>query len=74
MVHRAQGSESDEVMFNPGPDSLVGTRELLYTAVARAPRSLSAMANEPTLETALESRTTRATGLSDRLASNAFSR
>ncbi len=35
-VHRAQGSEHDEVAFVPGPaDSAVLTRELFYTATRR---------------------------------------
>ena len=38
-VHRAQGSEYEEVAVVPGPaDSRVVTRELLYTAVTRARR------------------------------------
>ena len=67
-VHRAQGSEYDEVVFIPGEaDSRVNTRELLYTAVTRARRSVTVRADEATVAAAIRRTTSRATGLPMRL-------
>ncbi len=67
-VHRAQGSEYDEVVFIPGEaDSPVNTRELLYTAVTRARRRVTVRADESTVAAAIRRRTARATGLPERL-------
>ncbi|MCY3819285.1 MAG: exodeoxyribonuclease V subunit alpha [Gammaproteobacteria bacterium] len=67
-VHRAQGSEYDEVVFIPGDaDSRVNTRELLYTAVTRARNRVTVRADEDTVSAAIRRRTARATGLPGRL-------
>ena len=67
-VHRAQGSEYDEVVFIPGEaDSRVNTRELLYTAVTRARRSVTVRADEAAVAAAIRRTTSRATGLPGRL-------
>ena len=67
-VHRAQGSEYDEVVFIPGDtDSRVNTRELLYTAVTRARSKVTVRADEGTVSAAIRRTTARATGLPDRL-------
>ena len=67
-VHRAQGSEYDDVVFIPGDaDSRVNTRELLYTAVTRARNKVTVCADEGTVTTAIGRRTARATGLPERL-------
>ena len=67
-VHRAQGSEYDEVVFIPGEaDSPVNTRELLYTAVTRARDKVTVRANEGTVAAAIARTTIRATGLPQRL-------
>ena len=67
-VHRAQGSEYDEVVFIPGDaDSRVNTRELLYTAVTRARNKVTVYANESAVAAAIHRTTSRATGLPDRL-------
>ena len=67
-VHRAQGSEYDEVVFVPGdPESRVNTRELLYTAVTRARNKVTVRADEDTIAAALLRTTARATGLPQRL-------
>ena len=67
-VHRAQGSEYDEVVFIPGEaDSPVNTRELLYTAVTRARQRVTVRADEGTVAAAIRRRTARATGLPERL-------
>ncbi|MCY4013059.1 MAG: exodeoxyribonuclease V subunit alpha [Gammaproteobacteria bacterium] len=67
-VHRAQGSEYDEVLFVPGrAESPVCTRELFYTAVTRARERVTVLAQEPAVEAAVERVTTRASGLGTRL-------
>ena len=68
-VHRAQGSEYDEVAVAPGPaDSRVATRELLYTAVTRARRRMVVYGAEDSIAAAVERPTTRSSGLRDALA------
>ena len=68
-VHRAQGSEYNEVMFIPGdPESRVSTRELFYTAVTRARHKVTVLADADAVRTAVQHTTSRATGLADRLA------
>ena len=67
-VHRAQGSEYDEVLFVPGDaESPVCTRELFYTAVTRARRKVTVLAQELSIQSAVERVTTRASGLGTRL-------
>ena len=67
-VHRAQGSEYDEVLFAPGDAaSRVCTRELFYTAVTRAKRRVALLAQEQAVRAAVERVTTRASGLGTRL-------
>lgn len=67
-VHRAQGSEYDEVLFVPGDAaSQVCTRELFYTAVTRAKRRVTVLAQEQGVRAAVERVTTRASGLGTRL-------
>ena len=69
-VHRAQGSEYDEVAIVPGPaDSRVVTRELLYTAVTRARRRVVVYGDETGVTAAVERPSTRSSGLRDALAS-----
>ena len=68
-VHRAQGSEYDEVAIVPGPaDSRVVTRELLYTAVTRARRRVVVYGDEAGVTAAVERPSTRSSGLRDALA------
>ena len=67
-VHRAQGSEYDEVAVAPGPaDSRVATRELLYTAVTRARRRVVVYGSEESVAAAVERPTERSSGLRDAL-------
>ena len=71
-VHRAQGSEYDEVVFIPGEaESRVSTKALFYTAVTRARHKVTVLADEAAVSAALSRTTTRATGLSDRLGARA---
>ena len=68
-VHRAQGSEYDEVVFIPGdPASRVCTRELFYTAVTRARQKITVLADADAVHAAVLRTTSRSSGLSDRLA------
>ncbi|HTT90843.1 MAG TPA: ATP-binding domain-containing protein, partial [Acidimicrobiales bacterium] len=67
-VHRAQGSEFDEVVvLLPGASSRVLTRELLYTAVTRARRSVVLVGTEESLRAAVARPIARASGLTARL-------
>ena len=67
-VHRAQGSEYDEVAVVPGPaDSRVATRELLYTAVTRARRRVVVYGAAESVAAAVERPTERSSGLHDAL-------
>ena len=67
-VHRAQGSEYDEVAVVLGtPDSRVATRELLYTAVTRARRHVVVHASEDSVAAAVARVTKRSSGLFDAL-------
>ena len=68
-VHRAQGSEYDEVVFIPGdPESRVCTRELFYTAATRARRKVTVLADADAVRVSVQRPTSRSSGLSDRLA------
>ena len=67
-VHKAQGSEFDEVMvLLPGQRSRVLTRELLYTALTRARQRVLLAADTGVLEAAVAARTRRHSGLLARL-------
>ena len=71
-VHRAQGSEYDEVAIVLGPaDSRVATRELLYTAVTRARRRVVVHGSEESVAAAVERVTERLSGLHDALTATA---
>ena len=67
-VHRAQGSEYDEVAVVPGPaESRVATRELLYTAVTRARRRVVVYGSEESVVAAVGRATERFSGLREAL-------
>ena len=67
-VHRAQGSEYDEVAVVPGPaESRVATRELLYTAVTRARRRVAVYGSQESVRAAVGRATARSSGLRDAL-------
>lgn len=69
-VHRAQGSEYDEVAFVPGPaESRVVTRELFYTAVTRARERVVVYGTDDGVMEAVARSTKRVGGLASRLAS-----
>ena len=71
-VHKSQGSEFDGVLVMlPEQRSRVLTRELLYTAITRARRRVTLVADAPVLEQAIATATTRQSGLLSRLAEEA---
>ena len=65
-VHKAQGSEFDEVLVVlPPEDSPLLTRELLYTAVSRARKRVRLVGPKQVIAAALERRAQRYSGLVD---------
>lgn len=67
-VHKSQGSEfEDVVVVLPDKPSPVVTRELLYTAVTRARRSVTLLAPAAVVEHAVRTPTRRITGLRERI-------
>ena len=68
-IHKSQGSEFDHVLVILHPeDSLLHTRELLYTAVTRAKKSITILATEEQLKKAVSTRTKRRSGLLKKIA------
>ncbi|HBG08075.1 MAG: exodeoxyribonuclease V subunit alpha [Geobacteraceae bacterium GWC2_58_44] len=67
-VHKSQGSEFDRVLLIlPDRDAPLLTRELLYTAITRAKKSVEVMGNAELFHTAVQRRIVRRSGLRDRL-------
>ncbi len=67
-VHKSQGSEFDDVLLVlPEKSVRVASRELLYTGITRARRSLTLWANESVLSEAIARRAQRWSGLADKL-------
>jgi exodeoxyribonuclease V alpha subunit len=67
-VHKAQGSEFDQVaLVLPPATSPLLTRELLYTALTRARSSLLVFGSEDSIRCAVSRRAARASGLAERL-------
>jgi len=67
-VHKSQGSEFDDVLLVlPEKSVRVASRELLYTGITRARRSLTLWANENVLVDAIARRAQRWSGLADKL-------
>jgi len=67
-VHKAQGSEFDEVaVVLPSAPSPVTTRELLYTAVTRARARVEIVGRPEVVSAAVETPTTRFSGLAGRI-------
>ena len=67
-VHKSQGSEFDDVLLVlPEKSVRVASRELLYTGITRARRSLTLWANENVLTEAIARRAQRWSGLADKL-------
>jgi len=70
-VHKSQGSEFDHVLLLlPDRDAAVLSRELIYTGMTRAKKSISICANEPVFLTAVSRQIERTSGLRDALWGN----
>ncbi|HMA30330.1 MAG TPA: exodeoxyribonuclease V subunit alpha [Casimicrobiaceae bacterium] len=68
-VHKAQGSEFDDVMLMlPARSNRVATRELLYTAITRSRSEVTMVGGAEVVEKAIASPTRRYSGLVARLA------
>jgi exodeoxyribonuclease V alpha subunit len=68
-VHRSQGSQFEHVsVLLPGDESRLLTRELLYTALTRAQRTVTLVGTEDAVRRAISTRVLRASGLRERLA------
>jgi exodeoxyribonuclease V alpha subunit len=71
-VHKSQGSEAHTVtVVLPDTDSALLTRELFYTAVTRARRSVTIVATELAVRSAIAQRVQRASGLAQRIRTTA---
>lgn len=67
-IHKSQGSEfAHTVMVLPDQPNPVVTRELVYTGITRAKKKLDLYCNQPVLIQAINSPTTRSSGLQSRL-------
>ena len=67
-VHKSQGSEFDKVLLLlPHKDAPVVTRELIYTGITRAKKSVEAWGTEAVFVKGIGRRTLRASGLRDAL-------
>jgi exodeoxyribonuclease V alpha subunit len=67
-IHKSQGSEFDEVIVVlPPADSLLATRQLLYTAITRARKTLRIVGTEASLRASVVNDTERHSGLLSRL-------
>jgi exodeoxyribonuclease V alpha subunit len=65
-VHKSQGSEFERVLLMMPKGSEVFGREVLYTAVTRAKKSLEIWGEEETLKKTIEKRSVRVSGLAFR--------
>ncbi len=67
-VHKSQGSEFDDILLIlPDRDSPLVTRELIYTALTRARRTIAISARRSVLAAGIQRRIERASGLRDAL-------
>ena len=67
-IHKSQGSEFDQVVVVlPSADSLLATRELLYTAITRARSSVTLIGSMDAVRSAVSRPPRRASGLRARL-------
>ena len=68
-VHRAQGSQFDEVtVLLPVAESPLATRQTFYTAITRATSVVRVIGSEESVRACVNRQAARATGLRDRLA------
>ena len=67
-VHKSQGSEFENaLLLLPDMASPVMTRELIYTGITRAKKSVEVWGREPVFIEGIQQRTFRASGLGDAL-------
>jgi exodeoxyribonuclease V alpha subunit len=67
-IHKSQGSQVDTAaVLLPDPSSRILTRELLYTAVTRARKSMIVCGTETAIRAAVERPVSHASGLANRL-------
>jgi exodeoxyribonuclease V alpha subunit len=67
-IHKSQGSQFGTVaILLPDPRSRILTRELLYTGITRARRTIILVGDEATVRAAVERPIDRASGLAHRL-------
>jgi len=67
-VHKSQGSEFDRIlMILPPEDTVLLTRELIYTGITRAKQAVTIWSDEPVFSMAVKRRTERRSGLRERL-------
>jgi exodeoxyribonuclease V alpha subunit len=68
-VHKSQGSEFDEVtvVLPPQEDLPILTRELLYTAITRAKKSVHLIGNQASILAGVERKVERGSGIQERL-------
>ncbi len=67
-VHKSQGSEFDRVLIVlPPEDSVLLTRELIYTGITRAKQSVTIWSDDAVFSAAVKRRTERRSGLGERL-------
>lgn len=67
-IHKSQGSQATSVtVLLPDADSRLLTRELLYTAITRAQKSVLLVGSQEAIRAAITRRTQRATGLRHRV-------
>lgn len=67
-VHKAQGSEADDVtVLVPAPGSRLLTRELLYTATTRARQRLTVIGSRDAIRSAVTTPIERSSALTERL-------
>jgi len=67
-VHKAQGSEAEEILLVlPDHDSRALVRELLYTGITRAKRKIHILAPEESLRAAAARTVRRISGITEKL-------
>ena len=67
-VHKSQGSEFDTVhLILPNKESMLLSRELLYTGITRARKEVVIWGSERVIRDAIDKETTRSSGLRDAL-------
>ena len=67
-VHKSQGSEFEKVlMVLPPEDTILLTRELIYTGITRAKQSVTIWSDDAVFSAAVKRRTERRSGLRERL-------